>query len=543
MLMRNLLTVGAAYVLSGLLQLRTSAAEADSLTTAAVKCKALESADFSGIPDAPSQVTAANPVAAKEGLPAHCRVDGYVSPQVGFELELPVANWNEKFIEIGCGGHCGVIALDGRTGCEVPLRKGYACIVSDMGHKGTGADGLWGLGNLQAKMDYGFRATHVAAVAGKAIAEHYYQDAPRRSYYMGCSTGGRQALQEAQRFPWDFDGIVAGAPPVNWSTLYMTYAWNIRVTHGAGGKPLLSKADLKLVTDAAIAKCDLDDGLRDGIISDPRHCGFDPAELICRANRTSGCLTLAQVEAVKKVYAGPMTSTGVKLSLGGPMPGSEYGDWNDTWGGNWSAAYVGFNGKPAVEEPLVTEGLRYLMFLPEPGSAWKLSDFDFDRDYKRFGVMESLYDSSNPDLRKFKATGGKLLAYQGTNDAGVLPQIIEDYYETVERIMGGREATQSFFRLFVLPGVEHCWGGEGADTVDFLGAIEAWVEEGKAPDRLIAAHLKKQSEKLAMFDVPDFPLDPANIKFTRPVYPYPTKARYQGRGDPNDAASFGPSTR
>jgi hypothetical protein len=194
----------------------------------------------------------------------------------------------------------------------VPLRKGYACIVSDMGHKGY---------NLQAKVDWGFRATHVAALAGKAIAEHYYQDAPKKSYFMGCSTGGRQALQEAQRFPWDFDGIIAGAPPVNLSTLYVTSAWGILATHDSNGKPLLGKADLKLVSDAAVAKCDLDDGVKDGIISDPRHCGFDPAELTCKAKQTGGCLTPAQVEAVKKVYAGPMTSGGVKLSPGGANAG------------------------------------------------------------------------------------------------------------------------------------------------------------------------------------------------------------------------------
>jgi hypothetical protein len=541
MLMRDLLAFGAACALIELLPAGASAAEADSVTSAAVKCQALENANFSGIPDAPAQVTAAKLEAVKEYLPAHCQVNGYVTPQVGFELELPVTNWNKKFIEIGCGGHCGVIEFDGHNSCEGPLRKGYACIVSDMGHKGTAADGLWGLDNLQAKVDWGFRATHVAALAGKAIAEHYYQDVPKKSYYMGCSTGGRQGLQEAQRFPWDFDGIIAGAPPVDMSTLYMTDAWSILVTHDTDGKPLLGEADLKLVTDAAIAKCDLDDGVKDGIISDPRHCRFDPSELTCRANQTSGCLSPSQVDAVKKVYAGPVTSGGVKLSPGGPMPGSEFGHENDDL--DWGVAFVGVSGKPATTEPLVTEGLRDLMFLPELGSAWRLSDFDFDRDYKRLGVMESLYDASNPDLRKFKATGGKLLAYQGTNDISVLPQITEDYYEAVERTMGGREATQSFFRLFVLPGVEHCWGGDGADTLDFLSALEAWVEKGEAPNRLIAAHLKKPTKKETMLDMPGFPLDPGNIQFTRPVYPYPTKARYQGRGDPNDAASFGPSTR
>jgi Tannase and feruloyl esterase len=505
-------------------------------TDVSAQCKSLESADFSNIFDAPTQIAKAKMVEAKGEAPAYCQVQGYVTPQVGFELRLPTANWNKKFIEIGCGGHCG----DTNWTYWRHSEKGYACIVSDAGHKGTGSDGLWGYSNLQAKLDWGYRAAHVVALAGKAITEHFYQEAAKKSYFMGCSTGGRQALQEAQRFPWDFDGIIAGAPPVNLSTVYMTFAWGILATHDKRGKPLLGKVDLKLVTDAAIAQCDLDDGVKDGTIGDPRHCRFDPAELTCKANQTTACLTPVQVDAVKKVYAGPMISEGVKLSLGGPLPGSEYGRWNDNSGGGWSVAYLGVDGKPATYEPLVIAGLEYLFFSPELGSSRKLIDFDFDRDYKRMGVMESLYDSSNPDLRKFKAAGGKLLSYQGTNDISVLPQITEDYYETVERTKGGREATQSFYRLLVLPGVEHCGGGDGADTVDYLSTLEAWVEDGKAPDRLMAAHMKKNH---TLDDMPSFPLDPNQVQFTRPVYPYSTRAKYRGRGDPNVAESFGPSAQ
>lgn len=419
------------------------------------------------------------------------------------------------------------------------MHKGYACIVSDMGHTGKGGDGLWASHNLQAKLDWGYRATHVVALAGKALTERFYRQMPTRSYYMGCSTGGRQGLQEAQRFPWDFDGIVAGAPPVNLATLYMTFVWGIRATHDESGKPVLGAKDLKLLTDAAVAKCDLDDGLKDGIIGDPLHCNFDPAELTCGAGHQDPCLTPAQVDAAKRVYSGPLTSKGQRLSPGGPVPGSEYGHWTDERGagGPWIQAYVGDDNQRSGYEPLVINGFQYLFFSPEAGPSWKLQDFDFDRDYKRLGTMEALYDSSNPDLRQFKQAGGKLLVYQGTNDNSVLPRSTIDYYETVERTMGGKAATQDFFRLFVLPGVEHCAGGPGADTVNYLSYLEAWVERGEAPSQLLAAHLHSRDP---LVHPPQFPLDPKLVEFTRPVYPYPTRVKYKGRGDPKDATHFAP---
>jgi Tannase and feruloyl esterase len=535
MLIKLLLTVGGACVLSGMGSRAGWARESDAVITAAADCKALESADFLDLPEAPTQVTEAKLVEPTDSAPGYCQVQGYVTPQVGFELRMPVANWNGKFLEIGCGGHCGNVGAI--VAC--PLRKGYACITSDGGHKGTEGDGLWGYNNLQAKVDWGYRAPHVVALAGKALTEHYYQRRPSKSYFIGGSTGGRQALQEAQRFPWDFDGIVAIAPPVDLSTIYMTFAWGARVSHDKDGKPLLGKEDLKLLTDAAVAKCDMDDGVKDGVIGDPLHCAFDPAELICKGQQTSGCLTSVQVEAVKKIYSGPINSKGKQLTLGGPVVGSELGEWDKDPRIGWGFSYLGLgiDGVPGGYESLSTDGFRYLFFWPDPGPTWKLSDFDFDRDSRRMVIMQSLYDSSNPDLRRFKAAGGKVLVFQGLNDNSVLPRKTIDYYETVERTMGGRKETQSFCRLFILPGVGHGSGGSGADTIDYLTVLDAWVENDKVPDRLIAAHLKKHN----WTEEPEFPLDPSQIQFTRPVYPYPTRAKYQGHGDPNDAANFGPA--
>ena len=503
-------------------------------------CKSLESADFVRILDAPTQITSVVSIKPAADIPSYCLVKGSVLPNVGIEIGLP-SPWNGKFIELGCGGHCGVLPNDDqfRAWCGPALRRRYACVVSDMGHQGTAEGALWGYNNLLAKVDWGYRSTHVVALAGKALTEYYYRRPPTKSYFVGGSTGGRQGLQEAQRFPLDFDGIVAVAPPVDLSTIYMTFAWGIRALHDRDGRPLLGREELQLLTDAAAAKCDMDDGVKDGVISDPLHCAFDPAELKCRARQTSGCLTSIQLEAVKNVYSGPMNSKGEKLSLGGPVVGSELGQWDKNPCCGWGYSYLGFGGSHSSYESMAADAFRYLLFWPDPGPAWKLSDFDFDRDSQRMGMMQTIYDSGNPDLRKFRTKGGKLLVFQGLNDNSVPPRKTIDYYETVERTMGGTRATQSFFRLFVLPGVGHGPGGPGADTIDYLSAIEDWVEGSKPPDRLIAARLKDSVQP--RFFLTSFPLDPDQVQFTRPVYPFPIRAKYKGRGDPNDATNFGPN--
>lgn len=488
------------------------------------RCSVLGSLDFSGTLDAPTQLRYSKVRQRTDEAPEYCLAGGYITAQVGIKIGLP-AVWSGRFIEMGCGGHCGTLPEDEQFAmrCGLALSRGYACIVSDMGHEGTGADGLWAYRNLEAQLDWGYRATHVTALAGKALLERFYHRSAAKSYFLGASTGGRQALEEAQRFPWDFDGIVAIAPPVDLAMTYLTLAWGYRSLHDATGKPLLGREELELLTDSAVAQCDMDDGVKDGVIGDPLHCRFDPATLTCRDGRTSHCLTSSQVEAVKKVYGGPLDAKGTPLSLGGPLPGSELGEWDHSPSSGWGISYLGVGGDFSYEG-LMLEGLRYLFFWPQAGPGWKLADLDFDRESRRMGLMQTLYDAGNPDLRCFKSTGGRLLIFQGLNDNAVSPRRTIDYYETMERTLGGRAATQSFARLFVLPGVAHGAGGPGADTVDYLSAIEAWVEKGQAPDRLLAAHLKGSD----------------GVAFTRPVYPYPIRATYRGSGDPNNAANFAP---
>ena len=506
-------------------------------------CSSMMKEDLSGVPDAPTQIVSTNVTSVGSSGPAFCLLAGYVIPNVGLKMGLPTT-WNGKFIELGCGGNCGILPKDDEfsTWCGAELRMGYACIVSDMGHRGSMSDSLWAANNLQAMVDFGYRATHVVALAGKAIAERYYARAPRRSYFMGCSTGGRQALVEAQRFPWDFDGIVAGSPPVDLAVSIMTGVWNTDVAHDTHGKPLLSRDDLKLIHQAALAKCDLDDGIKDGIIGDPLHCAFDPAELSCKSGQTRECLTREQISVVKRIYSGPVTSTGLRLSTGGPLPGSEYE--NREWdGGTWRELTTA---DESARRGLVS-ALHYLYMAMAPPDGSRPNDFDFDRDYQR--LSGSLYDSSNPNLRKFKAAGGKLIVYHGLNDPMVLPRATIDYYESVERTMGGRAATQAFVRLFAVPGMDHCLFGDGAFAVDWLGALEAWVEQGQGPTRLIASHVNvddltydedKPADMERLARRLEFPLDPAKIEFSRPIYPYPIRAKYKGSGDPKDAANFVP---
>jgi feruloyl esterase len=430
-------------------------------------------------------------------MPPHCLVNGRIAPTIGYRMWLPLATWNGKFAQTGCGGRCGDILDDG---CQIVLARGYACLAADLGHKGTFYDDLWAIDNVPGEIDFGFRATHVSNITGRAVTEAFYGTKPRWVYYFGASTGGRQGLVEAQRFPADFDGIIAGEPAMGKPgssppEVGPALRASVAALH-EDGKPLMGPAEVMLVHAAAVAACDMDDNLKDGFISDPRRCGFRPAQLACKDGRTDGCLTPKQVAALEKVYAN------------GAMPGSEKG---------WIGAYVGPNGTPG----------RYVWRLKNP--------------YK-YPYAWIFNDATNPDLRAFKARGGKLILYQGWADEATYPAHPVLYYETVERLMGGRAQTQDFFRLFMIPGQNHIpQVGGGAETVDYLSYLEAWVERGEAPDVVRAEKMKQLARFAGPLTYAEY-LTPANVAFARPVYPYPVQARYKGRGDPTRAESFGPWT-
>jgi Tannase and feruloyl esterase len=497
-------------------------------STRETRCSSQQQVDFSAVQDAPTQVLHATQVPLNGEDPAYCLVSGYVAPQVGFELRMPSDRWNGKLLAAGNGGWG--LGVNGDA-CEPYVKRGYACIASNMGHVGTGADGLWAVNNLQAQVDFAYRSTHVIALAGKAIVSHYYARNAERAYFVGCSTGGYQGMVEAQRFPWDFDGIIAGAPDMDEAELTMRELWGSRSFLDGNGRPILDKGSLELVHRAVLAKCDRDDGVADGIIGNPMACDFDPATLACKSRRSTGCLTPPQVEAVRRIYLGPPEPRGRTL-VRGMLPGSELA-WADP------AIGIGSIG------PLLGQGfLRYMIYGASPN--WAPENFDFAHDYQRLG-MGALYTDTNPDLRKFKAAGGKLLVYQGWNDIVEMPSAIVDYYEMAERIMGGHAPTQDFFRLFMVPGMSHCTGGLGAYAVDYLGYLEAWVERSTPPDSILGGHVSESylaalpqgSLVNVSFDKDGRAATP--VTFTRPIYPYPQYARYKGVGDPNNAASFAPS--
>jgi feruloyl esterase len=520
-------------------------AHAETASDPVARCTAIGKTDFSRLEDAPTQITATSFVALSNATAGYCQVSGYVTPNVGFILRLPSNGWNGKFMEQGCGGYCGSAEIFLPV-CDHALKRGYACIVSDNGHQSTPSDAKWAYNDLQAQLDHGYRGAHVTALAGKAIVENYYVRKPKRSYFVGCSAGGRQALMEAQRFPWDFDGIIAGSPSVSVPEHHMAMLWGNRAFTDKAGVPLFGHRELELLHNAVVAKCDLNDGLRDGLIGDPRRCGFDPSELLCKVGSQGACLSAAQVDAAKRIYGGPTTSSGESIySGGGLMKGSE---------STWLEQLAGAPGDIRQYYTFPGEVFRYAAFMPSPGPNWKSEDFDFDHDYKRLGVSEGLNAAVNPDLRRFKAAGGKLLSYGGWSDVVGVPLAAVDYYETAEKTMGGRMPTQEFYRFFMLSGMGHCTFGDGAFAVDWLGYLEAWVEEGRVPFKVLSSHVEAAGGALGSSDDAtkvflqrmggwDYPLDPAAIKFSRPVYPYPTMTRYLGHGDHTDAANFGPTER
>jgi hypothetical protein len=508
--MRQLSTYSA--LAAALFAVPAASAVAAQTPDAAQRCEALATADFARLPEAPTRILQTRVMAAKDNVPAHCVVTGVVTPNINFALKLPVSNWNGRFFEAGCGNWCGVVAP---KVCDAPLRKGYACTTTDTGHKAPDddvemTDGKWAHNNLQAEVDWGGRATHVTALSGKAITAAYYGKAPVKSYFMGCSYGGHQAMAMAQRFPWDFDGIVGGGAPNRISDLMQQNTWAITHAFDKDLKSVFSEADIRVLHADVLKRCDMDDGVKDGLIGNPGACKVNPDALVCKPGQTVGCISGAIADAAKKMYAGPSTSKGQRITAGGWTPGSEV-DWRGIYNPNGVGLVA-----------LAPNYFRYMARLPELGEGWSVRDYDFDQDYRRNDVMETLYAADNPDLRRFKAAGGKFINYVGWSDLGTLPGPAIDYYQTVERTMGGRPATEDFFRMFMIPGTRHCRGGAGPSDVDFLSYIEAWVEQGKAPDVMIGSH----------------PNGSGGVAFARPIYPYPKIAKYKGSGDPTQATNF-----
>jgi len=460
--------------------------------------------------------------------PEFCRVVGVARPTsdsvINFEVWIPpAAQWNHNFLGVGNGGYLGSIRF---RELASGLRRGSATASTDTGHKGE--DLKFAAGHPEKIVDWGYRAIHIMTESAKLIIRDYFGLNPKHSYFNGCSTGGEQALSEAQRFPSDYDGVAAGDPGNDRVHLNVGFLWAFAATHDTNGNTILPTSKLALINKTAVAACDGLDGIKDGIISEPQACHFDPGVLLCKAEENDQCLTSAQVDAVKKVYAGPRNPRTGEQIIAGYSPGSE-GSLDDEFEGGWKT-YV-----TDPKEPMRLDFWKYWVF---HDALWDWRTFDYDRDVARADTELAAVNASNPDLSAFKARGGKILMYSGWADPVGPPMDAVNYYQRVEKVMGGREKTESFLRLFMAPGMGHCGGGPGpgisggprsADSSqvpidpehDVLSALMQWVEKGSGPKYIIAAHLTNDT-----------------IVRTRPICPYPKVARWNGTGSSDDAKNF-----
>ncbi|MDE2340151.1 MAG: tannase/feruloyl esterase family alpha/beta hydrolase, partial [Alphaproteobacteria bacterium] len=467
----------------------------------------------------------------------YCTVRGTVAPAINFEVRLPVHGWTQRSLQTGCGGLCGFLGIrvEHDTGCT-PVTDGSIVLAStDMGHtsKGFGSgDESWA-SNPQMRIDFAYRGVHVTAQVVKALMIAYYGQKPRYAYFSGCSDGGREALIEAQRYPDDFDGIAAGAPALNFAVQNSFYhGWMAKSNMDASAKPIINPVDLPVLHQAALDACDANDGLKDLQISDPRTCHFDPGIVQCKGAYEAGkCLTPEQVATARKFYGGAVDAQGHKLVVGSVMPGSEL---------EWAGVFVPrTNGGTIGSINMALGTINNLLFIPNPAPGFTVNTFPFsDAALASEEPARRLYAADNPDLSGFAAHGAKLLLWHGWSDPHISPLNTIDYYNRVGILMGAEER-DTFVKLFLFPGMSHCGGGDGPNEFPLLATLMAWVEDGVAPQEMVAHTVPESTPPgmppdLAKSDLPPAPF----IARARPVYAYPLVATYKGSGDINDAASF-----
>jgi len=420
----------------------------------------------------------------------HCKVAATLRPSadsdIKIEVWLPISGWNGKYQAVGNGGWSGAIAT---PALAKAVGNGYAASSTDTGHSGSSA--RFALGHPEKLIDYAYRSEHEMTMKSKAIIEAFYGTAPRHSYWTGCSAGGKQALKEAQRFPDDFDGIVAGSPGLDWVARATLSLWVAQAVH-KNPDSFIPPSKYPAIHRAALEACDAADGLKDGVIEDPSRCSFDPKIMECPGADTPQCLTAPQVEAARRIYAGP--GKGIAPGL---APGSELG-WR-TFGGD-QPFQIGF------------DYFKYVVF---GNPDWNFQTLNFDSDIVRARQLDAdRINAEDPNLTAYRKHGGKLIQYHGWSDPQIPPQSSVDYYQRVLHTMGA--SVPEFYRLFMVPGMAHCGGGDGVNTFDMVASLEQWVEQNTPPAKVIASGNNR----------------------TRPLCPFPQVARYKGAGNPNDASSF-----
>lgn len=496
----------------------TQVAQAQSLDCGAVANTVLSQAKvLSAVaePAGPFSVPAARPLKEQVvDLPAYCRIRGEAEPKVGFELWLPM-NWNGRLVAVGSGGFGGSI---GYRDMVTHLAGGYAVTANDTGH--TDQTFNW-MHDPKALYAWGHSATHAVVVPAKTLVQAFYGRPAAYAYFLGCSTGGAQAMEEAEFYPGDFDGIAASCPGMHYSHLMLSFLWGLKVTTDHA---LLAPEKLQLLHAAVMNRCDGLDGVKDGLLENPPACRFDPRVLQCRSEPAAGCLTKPEVTTAQLLYRGPRNPRTGEQIYPGFVPGSEA---SPLFTGPLSSAY----GWTLIQKPLAEQYAVPLLKNLAFGEQWDWRTFDFDKDVARFdAAVHAKIDAVSPDLRAFQALGGKLIMVQGWGDplnAQTLPIGYRDGVIKLFARQGKASAVvASFFRLFMAPGMSHCMGGPGPSKFDLLGPLRDWVEKGRAPDRMVATKV----------DI--FAGGNAGGTMTRPLCPYPQITRWTGTGSTNDAANF-----
>jgi pimeloyl-ACP methyl ester carboxylesterase len=448
-------------------------------------CSALAAMDFGGVRDAPGKVTSSTMVIdgtlGANNVP-FCDVKGIFAPNTHFEIKLPATTWHGQYVQEGCSTLCGAVQLSdfpwAGYSCAAVDNGELALATDDEGHTAGPTDGSWARNNPLLRVVFGLTSEHSLAQMSRAIITAYYGQPASYTYYDGCSTGGREALMLAQRYPGDFNGIIAGAPAANLAPLALLNAWMVRTNTGPDGHQILTSENIPALHAAVVLAC----GNSQGIILDPRKCGFDPASIQCpTGSDAESCLTTEQVHAVRGFYRGPTDQQGRSLYNGGEPYGSE-----QAWPGEFVEPATD-QGAPAdtFDAVMALNYLKFMAFAPNPPDSFTLADVKFsDAEFRKLNQLgDAIYNADNPDLRAFAARGGKLILYHGWADQTIPPWSTLDYYAAVERTMGGFRASQSFSRLYMIPGAYHClFGPDGSvNFAEFLGPLISWVQDGNAP--------------------------------------------------------------
>ncbi len=488
-------------------------------------CAVMTTANVSRIVGAPTVVQAAAVVG--EAATRYCKVQVVVDDYAHFEMHLPIFAWTQRLL-FG-GGPAAQVAPGGMS-----LDHFVTVSWQDLGRRGHEDDFA---NNYQYRINDGYRGMHLQVLAAKALIAKYYGQAPKFSYFNACSEPGREGMMEVQRFPEDFDGVGAGCPPINFTLNNGVFqAWNVLTNSGVGGEPILTPDKLPILHQAILDQCDAADGAKDGIISNPFACHPDLAVIQCKAGQDANtCLTPDQAHVAQELYRGAHDARGGKLMPIGVLPGSEMA---------WTSTIVPTR-NPTEPRDQTTTAIRSQFSDPALPNTWKLRDLKFDREsFDAITKLHYLYDATNPDLAAFAKAGHKLILWQGLGDTNVLPAHAVLYYTALQKVMGER-TVEGFVRFYALPGVNHCGGGDGPVISDLLAPLMLWVERGIAPGALPGAHIPRPTG-----DAPGGPRgpgsDPTKLApaqtvapdLTRPIFPYPSGAKYVGTGNMREAANF-----